>query len=168
MGQAVVTSRTLYGEFQTTLTLHRLIEGIKVTKTPFRAVLRAEHEEIKALELAETIIGECYFDIGKAVPVLAEVESSHEEIKQAAVKVGHAHIKKDESFCLRIHKRGVHSLEKPTPELEYEVGGAVHDALAEKHKIKPKVDLSNPEVTVLVEVLGKESVVGIIRKEWQS
>lgn len=167
MGEAIVTSRTLYGEFQTTLTLRRSIEGIKVTKTPFRAVLRAEHEEIEALDLAEEITRECYFDIGKAVPALAKVESSLEEIRKAAIKVALTHIRKGESFCLRINKRGAHALEKPTPELEYEVGGAVHDALAEEHEAKPKVDLSDPEVTVMVEVLGMESVIGIVRKEWQ-
>lgn len=168
MGKAIVTCRTLYGEFQTTLTLRKIIEGIKVAKTPFRAVLRVEHEEMEALELAEKITGECYYDIGRAVPVLAEVESSLEEIREAAVKVALAHIKEDTSFCLRINKRGAHALEKPTPELEYEVGGAIHDALMEKYTAKPKVDLSNPEVTVLVEVIGKESVVGIVRAEWQS
>jgi len=167
LGQAVVTSRTLYGEFQTTITLRKLIEGIRVRKTPFRAVLMVEHEEMEALGLAEEITRECYFDIGRAVPVLAEVESSLEDVREAAVKVALAHIRKGERFCLRINKRGAHALEKPTPELECEIGGAVHDALAEKHKAKPEVDLSDPEVTVLVEVLGRESVVGIVRKEWQ-
>jgi tRNA acetyltransferase TAN1 len=167
LGEAIVTSRTLYGEFQTTLTLRRLIEGIKVRKTPFRAVLIVEHEEIEALDLAEKITRECYFDIGKAVPALAKVESSFEEIRDAAIKVSLTHIREGENFCLRINKRGAHALEKPTPELEYEVGGAVHDALAEKHGSKPKVDLSDPEVTVMVEVLGMESVVGILRKGWQ-
>jgi tRNA acetyltransferase TAN1 len=168
MGQTIVTSRTLYGEFQTTLTLRRLIEGIRVAKTPFRAVLRVEHEEMEALKLAEKITRECYYDIGKAVPVLATVKSNLDEIREAAVRVALDHIKKGESFCLRIHKRGAHMLDKPTPKLEYEVGGAIHDALTEKHKEKPKVDLSNPEVTVVVEVLGKKSVVGVVKREWQS
>lgn len=168
MGQAIVTSRTLYGEFQTTLTLRRIIEGIKITKTSFRAVLRAENEDMEALVLAEKITKECYYDIGRAVPVLAEVESSLEEVRKAAIKVALEHVKKEESFCLRIHKRGTHSLGKPTPELEYEIGGAVHDALAAKYKAKPKVDLSEPDLTVVVEVLGGESFVGILRKEWSA
>ncbi|GBE17450.1 tRNA s(4)U8 sulfurtransferase [archaeon BMS3Abin16] len=100
--------------------------------------------------------------------MLAEVESNPEEIREASVKVGLAYIKKGKSFCLRINKRGVHNLEKPTPELEYMVGGSVYDALAEKYMVKPKVDLSNPEITIIVEVLGMKSIVGIVRTESQS
>ncbi|HDY74382.1 MAG TPA: hypothetical protein ENH51_04640 [Euryarchaeota archaeon] len=168
MGEAIVTSKSLYRGFETRRALHRLIEGIKVSKTSFRAVLRVEHEEKEALDLAKMITRECSHEIGRAVPVLAEVESNPEEIREASVKVGLAYIKKGKSFCLRINKRGVHNLEKPTPELEYMVGGSVYDALAEKYMVKPMVDLSNPEITIIVEVLGMKSVVGIVRTEWQS
>jgi tRNA(Ser,Leu) C12 N-acetylase TAN1 len=168
MGEAVVTCRSLYGEFQTFISLRRLTEGIKVTRTPFRAVLRVRHDEMGSMELAEKLLRECFSDIGRAVPVLEKAQSNLEEIREAAIKVALEHIGEGESFCFRLHKRGAHSLEKPTPKLEYEIGGAVHDALTEKSKTKPKVDLSRPEVTVVGEVLGKESIIGILRREWQS
>ena len=55
MGEAIVTSKSLYRGFETRRALHRLIEGIKVSKTSFRAVLRVEHEEKEALDLAKMI-----------------------------------------------------------------------------------------------------------------
>jgi tRNA(Ser,Leu) C12 N-acetylase TAN1 len=166
MGEAVVTCRSLYGEHQTFISLQRLVEGIKVERTPFRAVLMVEHE-MDALELAEIITRKCFFDIGRAVPVLVKTSSTLEDIREAAIKVALEHVGREESFCFRLHKRGSHSLEKPTPELEYEIGGSIHDALTEKHGKSPKVDLSNPDVTLVAEVLGSMALVGVIRKEWQ-
>lgn len=167
MGEAVVTCRSLYGEFQTLISLQRLLEGIEVSKTPFRAVLKVAHGEKSPLELAEKITRECFYDIGRAVPVLEKTDSTLEEIRRAAIKVALEHVGKGETFCFRLHKRGAHSLDNPTPELEYEIGGSIHDALWKKHGERPKVSLKDPDITVVAEVMGKESVVGVVRKEWQ-
>lgn len=167
MGEAVVTCRSLYGEFQTFISLQRLREGVRVSRTPFRAVLRVSHPDMGAMELAETITRECFFDIGRAVPVLEEASSSLDEVREAAVKVALEHVGKEESFCFRLHKRGAHSFEAPTPELEYEIGGSIHDALWEKQGDRPRVDLSRPDVTVVAEVLGERTMVGVVRREWQ-
>lgn len=166
MGEAVVTCRSLYGEFQTFISLQRLREGIRVSRTPFRAVLRVRHDELGAMELAEMITRECFFDIGRAVPALREVSSTLEDIQEAAIGVALEHVGKGESFCFRLHKRGAHSLESPTPEIEYEVGGSIHDALWKKHGERPRVDLSKPDVTVVAEVLGDKTMVGVVREEW--
>ena len=166
MGQSLVTSRNLQGEFQTTQTLCRLIDGIIIKKTSFRSILIVDNDKIDSLELSKKIIEECYFDIGKAVPILEEVSSNFDDIKHCAVKVGLSHIPKGDSFSLRINKRGSHSLDKPTSDLESDIGGSIYDALEKKHNRTPRVNLNDPDVKVIVEILGPKSIIGIVRKEW--
>lgn len=166
MIKLLVTCRDIYGEEETRRSLERAIEGIRVKYTGFRAVLIAEIDEGDPLEIAEKVYRECTLQIGKLVLVLDEVESRLDYVKEAAVKVGLEHIGEGESFCFRIFKRGSHSLDKPTPELEKEIGGAIYEKLEEKFQKKPRVDLKNPDVTVLAEVLGKRTEIGITRKKW--
>jgi tRNA(Ser,Leu) C12 N-acetylase TAN1 len=71
--------------------------------------------EGKAPALAEQIYRGCHRLIGRATAVLAEVESKPQSIKDAAVKIGADEIGPDESFCFRLTKRGVHSLQDDTP-----------------------------------------------------
>ncbi len=165
MAKLLITCRNLYGESQAKLCLRDALEGITITPTSFRAVLHGELEG-DSLKLAEEVMMECPYDIGRAVPVLEEGKSTPEELMEMTLKVGLEHIGVDESFCFRLHKRGAHGLEKPTPELEYEVGGAIHDELEKKYGKKPKVDLKDPDVMVVAEVLGECLEVGIIKKTW--
>jgi tRNA(Ser,Leu) C12 N-acetylase TAN1 len=99
--------------------------------------------------------------------VLAEVESRFEPIKQAAVRIGREHVGSEESFSFRLHKRGAHFLERDTLTLEQEIGGAVWTALEEKHGVKPKVRLKNPDLAIVAEVLGPITAVGIYRRAWR-
>jgi len=84
------------------------------------------------------------------------------------VRVGLAQVAADESFCFRLRKRGSHLLAAPTPQLEVEIGSTLWLALKERHGRRPKVDLEDPDVLVLAEILGPTAYVGIIRKAWRT
>ncbi len=165
MARLLVTSRDLYGESKTRHCLKGLFPGLKITPTGFRAVLFVEVEG-DLLEVAGAINRECGPDVGRAVPLLGEGFSTEEDLAKVAAEVALNHVERGKSFSFRLHKRGVHGLERPTPELEYEIGGKIHDALMEKYGEKPKVDLKRADVAVVAEVLGAQLIVGIVKREW--
>ncbi|MFQ5816126.1 MAG: THUMP domain-containing protein [Candidatus Hydrothermarchaeaceae archaeon] len=165
MAKLLVTCRDLYGEFRTKLCIRDAFEDPEISSSGFRAVLHVEIEG-NVLELAEMMIRECFYDIGRVVPVLYEGNSTLTELKELAIKTALENIGEEESICFRLHKRGAHGLDKPTPEIEYEVGGSIHDALTKKYGKKPKVDLKSADITVISEVLGPLVEVGITRKNW--
>jgi tRNA(Ser,Leu) C12 N-acetylase TAN1 len=119
------------------------------------------------LDLARHLTLTCGERIGHATPVLAEVQSTLEAVRQAAVRIGAEQIGLGEKFCFRLHKRGSHWLEQATPTLEEEIGGAIWEALRQKYGTPPGVDLKDPDVTVIAEVLGPITAVGIWRKAWR-
>jgi hypothetical protein len=51
--------------------------------------------------------------------------------------------------------------------LEQEIGGAIWTALEDKYSMKPTVRLKNADVTVVAEVLGPITAVGISRRDWR-
>jgi tRNA(Ser,Leu) C12 N-acetylase TAN1 len=99
--------------------------------------------------------------------VLAIVKSDEKLIRDTAARIGAAQIGSQESFCFRVHKRGLHGLEKDSATLEAEIGGAIWTALEKKFNAKPKVRLKNPDVTVTAEILGPVAAVGITCKSWR-
>lgn len=167
MGKLVVTSRGLEAGRQTIKVLRAIFPEADIRKTGFKAVFTLETEG-DAVKLAEQLYRKCSFDIGRAVAVLAETPSTLEEIKKAAVETGKDEVKRSEKFCFRLHKRGQHLLEQETPKLEHEIGEAIWLTLKEKYGKEPKVDLEHPDITVVAEVLGPNTAVGITRKSWQT
>lgn len=166
MAKLVVTSRDLTTLKKTRSALRRAIPGASIRGVGLRAIVLVEAEG-SALELAEKVNRECWSSIGRAVAVLSEVESSFNPVKEAAVKAGMEYIGQEESFCFRLHKRGSHGLVEDTPKLEYEIGGDIWEVLEKKYGKKPKVDLRNPDVAVIAEVLGPQTAVGVLRKNWR-
>jgi tRNA(Ser,Leu) C12 N-acetylase TAN1 len=167
IAKLIVTSQDLYVAWQTVAALKAAAPGGRVRRAGFRGIFILEAEG-DALELSKRINQECFQSIGRAVPLLVEVQSTLEAIKEAAVKIGAEQIGEDEKFCFRLHKRGSHWLEQETPKLEYEIGGAIWTALQQKYGKKPNVDLKNPDITVVAEVLGQNTAVGILRKAWRA
>jgi tRNA(Ser,Leu) C12 N-acetylase TAN1 len=162
----IVTSRELYAARQTITSLRAAVPGARIRGAGFRGIFILEAEG-DALELAEKVNRECFLNIGRAIAVLAEVQSTIDAIKEAAVRVSSEHIGVDEKFCFRLHKRGSHWLEQDTPKIEHEIGGAIWAALREKYGEKPNVDLEDPDVTLVAEVLGPNTAIGIVRKAWR-
>jgi tRNA(Ser,Leu) C12 N-acetylase TAN1 len=62
----------------------------------------------------------------------------------------------------------VHGLGENTPKLEDEIGSAISEALQLKNGKKPVVDLDEPDVTVVAEVLGPVTMIGVLRKAWRA
>jgi tRNA(Ser,Leu) C12 N-acetylase TAN1 len=119
------------------------------------------------LELARAINREWRNSIGHTTAVLAEVESRQDAITEAAIGIARDHFARGESFRFRLLKRGAHWLIGHTPQLESDIGGRILEALKELHGVPPRVDLSSPDITIVAEVLGPLTEVGIIRKDWR-
>lgn len=162
----VVSSRSLYATRWTRSALRKALPGARIRRTAFTAVFVVQAED-DALELARRVNQACSRSIGRATAVLAETESTLDPIKEAAVRIGAEQIGDDESFCVRLFKRRPHGLERDTPEIEYEIGKAIWLALRQKYGKRPKVALKNPDITVMAEVLGPRTAVGILRKAWR-
>jgi tRNA(Ser,Leu) C12 N-acetylase TAN1 len=164
--QLIVTSRGLVPARHLRSALRTAIPGARVRSAGFRGIFALEAGG-DVCELAQAVCRECSERIGHVTAVLATVESKEEPIKDAAARIGAAHVGSEESFCFRLHKRGSHGLEQDTSKLEEEIGGAIWSALEGKYHKKPKVNLKNPDVTVIAEILGPMAAVGISRRAWR-
>ncbi len=162
----IVTGAGLEPARRLRFALRAAIRGARVRGTGFKGIFALEAEGDVA-ELAKLVCLECSRSIGHVTAVLATVESRCEPIKDAAVRIGEEQIGPEESFCFRLHKRGSHFLERDTLALEQEIGGAIWTALERKYQKKPKVSLKNSDITVIAEVLGPMTAVGISRKAWR-
>lgn len=142
--------------------------GARGTRSRYRFPRNFEFEaEGDPTEVAKLIYEECAQNIGHLTAVLATVESKEESIRDAAVQIGAAQIGSEESFAFRLNKRGMHGLKKDTSTLEREIGGAIWIALEGKYQRRPKVNLKNPDITVIAEILGPIVAIGISRREWR-
>jgi len=162
----VVTGRAPFPALRTRAALRKTLFPARITRPGFRFVFVVE-ADVEATDLAQEIYRECPLLIGRATAVLAEVESTPDSIKEAAVKIATEQIKEKESYCFRLFKRGLHGLQENTPTIESKIGGAINAALQLKYGVKPIVNLSAPDVSINAEVLGPTTLVGILRKEWQ-
>lgn len=136
-----------------------------VTYAPFRGVLLVECEGdpvVLASELAR-VGGR---SIARVAAVLAQVPSARREMLEAVGRVGPAQIRPGESFAVRVHRRGFHGYLDPGPTLERDAGAAVWQVLRDRDGTAPRVELSHPDVTVHVEVLGPRSLVCVARRDW--
>lgn len=162
----IVTSRGLEPARYLRSALRRAVPDVRVRSTGFRGIFALEGEGDPSV-LAQIVYDECSEKVGHTTAVLTVVKSDEESIRNAAAQIGAAQIGTQESFCFRLHKRGLHGLEKDSATLEAEIGGAICAALAQKYNGKPKVNLKSPDVTVIAEILGPVAAIGITRKTWR-
>jgi tRNA(Ser,Leu) C12 N-acetylase TAN1 len=166
IAKIIVTSAGLEPARHLRFALRRAVRGARVRGTGFRGIFALEAAG-DAAEVAKLIWRGCAQSIGHVTAVLATVESRLEPIQDAAVRIAGEEIGPEESFCFRLHKRGAHGLEQDTSTLEQEIGGAIWTALERRHGKKPRVNLKNPDVKVIAEILGPEAAVGIWRRAWR-
>ncbi|MEW6379845.1 MAG: THUMP domain-containing protein [bacterium] len=162
----IVTSRELSTTRRTISALKRAVPGACIRSTGFRAIFALESEG-DPQELAKRVNQECFRLIGHITAVFAEVQSSFDPIKEAAVRIGTEQIGENERFCFRLNKRGAHRLEQDTPKIENEIGGAIWEALVQKYGQEPSISLRNPDIKIIADVLGPVTAVGIWRNAWQ-
>jgi tRNA(Ser,Leu) C12 N-acetylase TAN1 len=166
IAKLIVTTTGLETARDTRFALRRALPMGRVRRTGLKGIFFLEAEG-SVLEIAQLVCRECSERIGHLTAVLAEVESRFEPIKEAAVRIGREQIGPDDNFSFRLHKRGAHFLEQDTVTLEQEIGGAIWIALEEKYRFKPKVRLKNPDISVVAEVLGPITAIGIYRRAWR-
>jgi tRNA(Ser,Leu) C12 N-acetylase TAN1 len=164
--RVIVTARSALEQRQTRQALRRAIPGSKVQSSGFTNVFVLEAPG-DALAIAQQLTQQCADRTGHATAVIAEAVSEPARLREAVVRVGLAHVKRDETFCFRLRKRGAHLLQAPTPEIEVDIGTALWLALEERDGTRPGVELRDPDVLVLAEVLGPMTAVGIVRKAWR-
>jgi len=134
------------------LELEWALGKVKVKGTDWRGVLLAEtplsrEEVLKKLKDFETQA------IQRVVPLERLVPAKWEEIEKAVLELGKAI---DGTFAVRAKVRGNKRLSQR--ELEIKLGSL----LVERYNLK--VNLSEPDYTVLVEVLGKKAGIGLVRR----
>ncbi len=159
----LVTSRSPVSLKHTVLAIKRVMPRAEVRKTNFRGVYLVEAEG-DPFELAMELSR--YKSVGRVVVLLEETASDLESIKRAALRVSDL-LKKGESFCFRLRKRGAHDIMPPTPEVEREVGALLVERLKARFGIPPEVELERPDVVICAEILGGKAFVGISRPGWR-
>ncbi|MEO2152706.1 MAG: THUMP domain-containing protein [Thermococcus sp.] len=135
------------------LELEWALGRVRVRGTDWRGVLLAEtplpkEEALERLRNFETQA------IQRVVPLERLVPAKWEEIAKAALELGG---KIRGTFAVRSKVRGNKRLSQR--ELEIKLGSL----LVERYNLK--VNLSEPDYTVLVEVLGKKAGIGLVRNE---
>ncbi|WP_099209357.1 THUMP domain-containing protein [Thermococcus henrietii] len=139
-------------EGDTILELEWALGKVRVKGTDWRGVLLAEtplpkDEALKRLRNFETQA------IQRVVPLERLVPARWGEVEKAVLELGKAI---DGTFAVRARVRGNKRLSQR--ELEIKLGSL----LVERYNLK--VNLSEPDYTVLVEVLGKKAGIGLVRK----
>jgi tRNA(Ser,Leu) C12 N-acetylase TAN1 len=163
----ILTSRGVHEGRRCRAAVRRALPGAFLQRTPFPGVFTVAVEG-NSEELARTTLRESPTAVGHVTAVLSEVDSRVEEIATVAVQIGLQHIGESESFCFRLRKRGSHGLAAGTQALEAEIGGRIEDALATRYGHAVRVDLTHPDVSIIAEVLGPLTAVGIMRKSWRA
>jgi protein-L-isoaspartate(D-aspartate) O-methyltransferase len=161
----VVTARNYDASRSLRRAIRRVFPSLLVRRTGFRNVFTVEGEG-DPCTLAEQVSRQCEQALGRVVAVVTHVRSVRSELLSAVAQAASAHIRAGESFAVRIHKRGRHGYLDNTPVLERACGSAVWEALERQGEARPHVDLTCPDVTIEVEVLGPWSLVGVARRSW--
>ncbi|ACJ17089.1 RNA-binding protein [Thermococcus onnurineus NA1] len=135
------------------LELEWALEKVKVKGTDWKGVLLAEtplsrEEVLERLKRFETQT------IQRVIPLELLVPARMEEIEEAALKLAE---KIDGTFAVRAKVRGNRTLK--ARELEIDLGSLI----VERYGLK--VDLSEPEYTLVVEVIGKKAGVGVLKPD---
>ncbi|NJE43140.1 THUMP domain-containing protein [Thermococcus sp. GR6] len=135
------------------LELEWALEKVKVKGTDWKGVLLAEtplsrEEVLERLKRFETQT------IQRVIPLEVLVPARREEIEEAALKLAE---KIDGTFAVRAKVRGNRTLK--ARELEIDLGSLI----VERYGLK--VDLSEPEYTLVVEVIGKKAGVGVLKPD---
>ncbi|MCD6373389.1 MAG: THUMP domain-containing protein [Thermococcus sp.] len=134
------------------LELEWALGNVRVKGTDWKGVLLAETPLPKE-EVLERLRGFETQAIQRVVPLDVIVPARWEDIENAVVELGK---KIDGTFAVRAKARGNRELSQR--ELEVKLGSL----LVEGYGLR--VNLSEPDFTVIVEVLGKRAGIGLVRR----
>jgi tRNA(Ser,Leu) C12 N-acetylase TAN1 len=164
----LVTARDLWRTRRTVRALRQAAPGARVLETGFRGIFLVEADGGDPLELARHVSRAAASRIGRVMAVQGEVVSGPEPVEGAVVAVARRHVGLRDTFCFRLHKRGIHGMAEDSRLLESRIGGAIWEALRERDGTVPRVDLTDPDVTISAELLGPRTYVCIRRRDWRS
>jgi len=138
------------------LELEWALGDAKVRRTKWRGVLivRTSLDKNDALEKVREFETTAIF---KVIPIERFVESKKEKILEEAFQLAREYIKEGDSFAVRCKRRG--NWISSGKEIEIELGAKI------KENLKARVDLTNPDWYVWIEVLGKKSGISVIKPE---
>lgn len=133
--------------------------------TCFQDVIKGEVEDLETFlqELERKTI----FSLSKITPILKSFRYSPESVIEdfkEAVKPFIDMIKRGETFCVRVVRRGFKGVFS-SQHVASELGTFIFNTLKERDGEEPKVDLENPDKAVVFETLRNWCGVGIIHKE---
>lgn len=142
-------------EGDASLEIEWALDDATVKRTRWHGVLLVytSHDKEEALRRVKNFETQAIF---KVIPLEVLVESDEEEIIKTAVELSKGRIMEGDSFAARCKVRG-----KKFPsakELEKKVGGAVKEAT------NASVNLTDPEWTVLIEVMDRKTGVSVLRR----
>jgi len=145
--------------------LEELREFGDFQRTDFRDVIKGEVEDLEVfLRALERRIPT---SLSRVVPIEKSFEFSPDmavEQFSEAVKPLIERLRKGESFCVRVERRGLKG-SLSSQQVAKEVGTLIFEVLKERDEVEPRVDLEDPDKAVIFETLGKWCGVGIISKE---
>ncbi len=159
--EVVLTSHR-YGEREL---LEQLTELGDFYRTEFRDVIRGKVENLEAF--LQEVKKRNIFALSRVVPIEKSLIFSPKRVAEEfceAVKPLLKKIRKGESFCVIIERRGLKGAFS-SQEVAKDVGTFISKALEERDGEKPKVNLRDPDKAIVFETLGKWCGVGIISKE---
>ncbi|AIF69285.1 hypothetical protein PAP_04370 [Palaeococcus pacificus DY20341] len=143
-------------EGDASLELEWALGNAKVKRTKWRGVLIV----FTPLEKAEALKRIIEFEtsaIFKITPLDVLVKSDRDEIINIGFELAKTKIKEGDSFAVRCRKRG--NKIKSSKDIEIELGGKI------KEELNAVVNLSNPKWTVVIEILGTKTGIGILMQE---
>ncbi len=136
--------------------LYRFDENVRVEAAPFKGVLKV-YTSIPSREAAR-IIASCWTShVVRIVPLDIVVEASLPRIVEEVVKLARERRLSKETVAVKCTRRGGRL--RSSKEVEEEVGAAL------KNSLRLKVNLSNPDVLVRIEVLGDEAGIALLSRE---
>jgi len=134
-------------------------------RTGFRDVIRGEVEDLQAF--LQQVEGRGIRSVSRIVPIEKSFQFSPEraveEFAQAA-KPLIGRIRKGESFCVKVERRGLKGAFS-SAHVAREVGAFLSAALKERDGVEGRVDLEDPNVVVVLETLGRWCGIGLISRE---
>ena len=163
----LVTCPDLHSFRRTQAALEQALPDAQVTGAGYQGLLLVEGAD-DAEHMARAVARRCSSAVRRVTAVCAEVASELAPLRDAAVDVAVEAIGAGQSFAFRVHKRRPHGYEGGSHDIEHDVGRAIETALQQRYRPAPRVQLCDPDVTINAEVLGRTTLVGVIRRAWQS
>ena len=130
-------------------------EIFEIKKTKFKGVLLVKCKDAK--KAAEMIRDYETSAIHRAIPFDRYVNTDKDLIIIEAADVALPKIFKSDTFAVRCKKRGKANFK--SQDLEREIGAKIVEATG------AKVDLENPDIKVIIQIIDKKTGISILRKE---